>query len=702
MFSRRSNDKNKKPATNISVLARSDYGNFFTKSVTQDFTKVVTTTTQADDGTVSRDDLYKGCNIKQTNVYQSMQNYANQNRIEKQLNNALQKPVDMGPGHSMLQRMGWTGGGLGRTGDGILEPIAPNATYVSGQSRNYGTGNMSGAAKRRFKRMCKANIPPEKAIHLCRKTLKDLKEEVQKIDQGIIEDDSVNVKNNTQKQCELVEPSQDKGLNCGPKDNPRDLQLQNDERRRKEFSASCVKSSHSQNPQSYGPRNRERQYGLQNGPYSPWERRGLQEYGPQLSLNLLPNLKNTYSKSRTPENNVETSNAQTKEAKRPIRVGIYNYRMMNEDERNSVHRALNKAILKIGAKGIGPRFLSLDHKPGWVQIVCEDEHSRDWLFDEVPKLIPWPDAVLHVREEKVLEESVVVYIPQYEAQSIDEAINLLAVQNEGLNTESWEVIKARTIGNGLAVAFIIDMKSLETLKKNGLKAVLGFKTIQFKINYDADPNSISLESLFDGVTDSLGINIGPNRSLEPDMQTNKYERRSVLQDQIEPFTRLDRDDRAYFPNPDALEHETRPYYQDSLPRNGRSKPYTGGYRPPEYDETYYDPPNYPESYSRYYENPGGYNDYYGNYEDSYRNNFSRGFNEPEWDHIQEDSPVDNELRGSFSPRRNYRQSFQNNPKRESFRGRNVRPSNNYDRSGTLRRGKSKRTGLPGRGSFRNM
>ncbi|XP_045508235.1 uncharacterized protein LOC123704030 isoform X2 [Colias croceus] len=141
MLSRRSNDKNQKPSTNISVLARSDYGNFFTKSVTHDFTKVVTTTTQADDGIVTRDDLYKGCNItKQTNVYQSMQNYANQNRIEKQLNNALQKPVDMGPGHSMLQRMGWTGGGLGRTGDGILEPIAPNATYAT-KTKGLGQSN---------------------------------------------------------------------------------------------------------------------------------------------------------------------------------------------------------------------------------------------------------------------------------------------------------------------------------------------------------------------------------------------------------------------------------------------------------------------------------------------------------------------------------------------------------------------------------
>nr|XP_049700532.1 uncharacterized protein LOC110373759 [Helicoverpa armigera] len=52
------------------------------------------------------------------------------NKIQKKLDKMLAKPVKMSKAESMMQKMGWQGGALGRSGDGIVEPIAPNAVYA--------------------------------------------------------------------------------------------------------------------------------------------------------------------------------------------------------------------------------------------------------------------------------------------------------------------------------------------------------------------------------------------------------------------------------------------------------------------------------------------------------------------------------------------------------------------------------------------
>ncbi|XP_046975073.1 uncharacterized protein LOC124541236 isoform X2 [Vanessa cardui] len=62
------------------------------------------------------------------------------NEFEKKLNKMLAKPAEISKGKSMLEKMGWKGGGLGKDGAGMLEPIIPKATYAT---KSFGLGHVT-------------------------------------------------------------------------------------------------------------------------------------------------------------------------------------------------------------------------------------------------------------------------------------------------------------------------------------------------------------------------------------------------------------------------------------------------------------------------------------------------------------------------------------------------------------------------------
>lgn len=77
---------------------------------------------------------------------------------------------------------------------------------------------------------------------------------------------------------------------------------------------------------------------------------------------------------------------------------------------------------------------------------------------------------------------VITKIPESEAASVQEALDLLKSQNKGLNTGYWQVLHERVEKNkDRIVTFIIDEKSLETLNAQNLQAALGFKIVTFRV-----------------------------------------------------------------------------------------------------------------------------------------------------------------------------------------------------------------------------
>ncbi|XP_063631685.1 uncharacterized protein LOC134802893 [Cydia splendana] len=168
----------------------------------------------------------------------------------------------------------------------------------------------------------------------------------------------------------------------------------------------------------------------------------------------------------------------------PLRVGIRNKEPMNSDQMKMVHRHLLIAITKQFTGGGGPEFLSFTRKHGWIQVTCVDQRSKDWLVEEVQYLEPWPGVLLSVIPEEQLPNppKVVTMIPESEARSVKEALDLLKAQNKGLNTGHWQLLHERVEKDkSRTVTFIIDEKSFETLKAQKLQAALGFKIVTFRI-----------------------------------------------------------------------------------------------------------------------------------------------------------------------------------------------------------------------------
>lgn len=170
----------------------------------------------------------------------------------------------------------------------------------------------------------------------------------------------------------------------------------------------------------------------------------------------------------------------------PIYVGIRNHTPMSKVQMISVSRDLNMAIIKIGINGTGPRFSHNSHKNGWILITCEDHESREWLEKTVPKLNPWPGARLSIIPQSELETHILttVLIPWKEGVTVPQALELLRVQNQGVETINWKIINATKKYTGLIVLLSIDRDSYNTIKNMNFMANLGASKIEFKFDHD--------------------------------------------------------------------------------------------------------------------------------------------------------------------------------------------------------------------------
>lgn len=185
--------------------------------------------------------------------------------------------------------------------------------------------------------------------------------------------------------------------------------------------------------------------------------------------------------SETRENLKNISNE--KNDAEPINVGIRNVTAMTQKQMELVQQSINQAIVRIGVQGAGPKFSGTTFKNGWIDMLCENHKSRKWLEKKVPFLKPWPEASLSVIPEGELSKSFTlsILIPDKEGITVTTALELLRVQNSGLDTKNWKVCKVKKTYTGQIVRLHVDETSFKALKLISFKANLGMDKITFWI-----------------------------------------------------------------------------------------------------------------------------------------------------------------------------------------------------------------------------
>ncbi|XP_028038496.1 uncharacterized protein LOC114249211 [Bombyx mandarina] len=195
------------------------------------------------------------------------------------------------------------------------------------------------------------------------------------------------------------------------------------------------------------------------------------------------------SSEDSPQATVALNVRNQEEIKTPLRelieassVGIRSKYPMSEYQMQLIHRSLCDLIEDINIKASGPSFSGFIHKTDWIMIVCDNSKSERWLKRVLPTLEPWPDAELSIIETRDIPNVTTgtAYIPYSEALTVSSAFNLLSIQNRGLNTEYWRVVKTTYGEWGEIVKFTLDHISAEVLRSLNGRVTLGFKKIKIE------------------------------------------------------------------------------------------------------------------------------------------------------------------------------------------------------------------------------
>jgi hypothetical protein len=156
-------------------------------------------------------------------------------------------------------------------------------------------------------------------------------------------------------------------------------------------------------------------------------------------------------------------------------IGIWDTVRMSDMRLKLLKRSILENIMKESSK-VSPCFNGCTFQSGWLQVICKDMKTVEWLHRTIPSLRPWQNANLKVKccADLPRKNIIILHAMNSEANTPQEAIKLLKVQNS-LEVDKWEMFKVVNEHDIMKVYFYISDACVEDLHKMNYRPSFGFQ-----------------------------------------------------------------------------------------------------------------------------------------------------------------------------------------------------------------------------------
>lgn len=145
---------------------------------------------------------------------------------------------------------------------------------------------------------------------------------------------------------------------------------------------------------------------------------------------------------------------------------------------------LEDALVKEMSKGWHKTLLfgGIHFRQGYLVVDCEDQDTVEWLTCTASSLVTKNGVGLVTKAGEDIPKPYIItaYLPKSRNQSVEETFSLLRATNNGLNTDSWKVLRITEEESGQILVAGIDHRSREYIMNHDYSLRYRFGKIQIK------------------------------------------------------------------------------------------------------------------------------------------------------------------------------------------------------------------------------